>query len=246
MSVLAIVRPLPINAIGGSMPGVSRLLTPDPKEAAIGDGGSETIDIDLGASVQFDTIFLGYTSAADGEAVTVTYGAGSYTTNAAANLPAGATEMLTPRRHFIRVYDAPMTGRYIRLTGTFAAGYAIGVVAVGLAWRPTWGHEFGGGRTVDTTGSAERLFGGGFGIDEGVTAGGWNFTLGDLQPAELKKLYAIARDRGETKSLLIIEDPDQTGDLSDRCHWGLFRKIEAYERLNPLDTRWSLQIGDWA
>ncbi len=246
MSVLAIVRPLTLNNVAGSMPGAARLMTPDPKEAAIGDGGAETIDIDLGSVQSIDTIFLGYTSAAAGETVSFTYGPTGYTTTSGGTIPAGDTEMLSPKRHFVKVLSAPISARYIRISGTFAAGYAIGVVVVGLAFRPTWGHEFGSGRTVETTGTAERLFGGGFGIDDGVTAGGWQFTLGDLQPADLKKLYAIARDRGETKSILIIEDPDPTGDLSDRCHWGLFRKLEAYERLNPLDTRWSLQIGDWA
>lgn len=248
MAVVAIVRPLPISAIGGTFPNVSRLLTPDPKEAAITSGsGTATIDIDLGASVSFDTIFVGYTSAAAADVLTATYGTSAYTTTAwGSNIAAADSQLLTPIRHFYSKRASPVTARYIRLTGTFTAGYSIGMACVGLSFNPQYGHEYGGGRGVISTGTAERLFSGGFGIDEGTTAGMWQFTLGDLQPAEVRQLYAIARDRGETKSLLVVEDPDAGSDLAERCHWGIFRKIEAYERLDPANTRWSFTVEDWA
>lgn len=245
MAVAAIVRPLPISAIGGTFPNVSRLLTPDPKEAAItASSGIATIDIDLGSVQSIDTIFLGYTSGHSGEGVGLLYGTAAYDTTPGPLIPIGDSDLIAPRRHFLQVLPAPISARYIRLTKDYAANYAIGVVAVGLAFRPTWGHEYGSGRIIESTGTAERLFGGGFGIDEGVTAGGWQWTFGDLQEADRKALYAIARNLGETKTVLVIEDPAST-ELTDACHWGLFRKLEAYERLDPKNTRWSFQIGDW-
>lgn len=36
-----------------------------------------------------------------------------------------------------------------------------------------------------------------------------------------------------------------TPNYDDRIHWGLFEKLEAYERLNPLDTKWALSVTDW-
>lgn len=248
MSVLSIVRPYPISAIAGTADGAARLMTPDPKEAAIiVAAGSKTIDIDLGVARSIDTIFLGYTSAAAADVLTATYGTAGYTTTAwGSNIAAADSQLLTPIRHFYSKRASPVTARYIRLTGTFTAGYAIGMACVGLSFNPQYGHEYGGGRGVISTGTAERLFSGGFGIDEGTTAGMWQFTLGDLQPAEVRQLYAIARDRGETKSLLVVEDPDAGADLAERCHWGIFRKIEAYERLDPANTRWSFTVEDWA
>ena len=46
--------------------------------------------------------------------------------------------------------------------------------------------------------------------------------------------------------MLVVEDPDQTDGLTERVHWGLFRKLDTYERLDPQNTKWSLQIADWA
>lgn len=248
MSVLALIRPYPIAAVGGNMTGASRLITPDPKEAAISVGGTQTIDIDLGASRSIDTLFLGYLGPGTtvGDTFTVQYGVAAYDESTATGIMVAASDLLTPVKHAVRIYDAPFSARYIRLSKGMGAGSPIGVFAASLAIRPQYGHEFGAGRTVTDTGTAERLQGGGFGINPGAIVGGWRFTLGDLQPAELTAMWALMRDRGQTKSLLIIEDPDQAGSLSDRCHWGLMTKLEAYERIDPMNTRWNLEIGDWS
>lgn len=246
MKSMAIMRPTPISAIGGTFEGVARLLTPDPKEAAVTAGGAKTIDIDLGSAQAIDTLFLGYTNDSGAGSLAVTYGAGSYTTTALAAVPVAASNLFAPRRHFVSVLDAPIVARYIRLSATFPAGFSAGAIAVGHAFRPTWGYETGGGRFITDTGSATRLFGGGFGIDEGARVGGWKWTLGDLQNAEVDQLYAIAMDRGTTRTLLVVEDPDQTAGLCERTHWGLFQGLDAYERVDPLNTKWALTVGDWA
>lgn len=245
MSVIAIVRPLTISAIGGTFENVSRLLTPDPKEAAITAGGAKTIDIDLGAATLIDTLFLGYTNDPGTGTIAVSYGTSSYTTTALSAIPVAQADEINPRRHFLTVLAAPILARYIRLSATFAASYSIGTVAVGLAFRPAWGIEYGEGRFVEDASAVERLFSGAFGIDQGAITGGWGFTLGDLQPAEIKALFLLVKSRGISRTLLICEDPDQTAGLNERIHWGLLQKLSAYERLDPQNSKWQLTISDW-
>ena len=117
---------------------------------------------------------------------------------------------------------------------------------MGRSWQAEWGHEWGAGRFIEDTGTAERLFGGGFGIDEGVAAGGYQWTFGDLQPAETEALYQLVKERRTTRTVLVVEDPEQSPGLNERIHWGLFRKLEPFERADPLNTKWSLSVGDWA
>lgn len=247
MGKLAIVRPFPLNALGGTMPNVARLLTPDPKEAAIdAAGGARTIDIDLGLVRTFDTIFLGFLGSFN---FTLSYGSAGYAeVNLANTLRSDliAPELADPIRHAVAVLAAPVNGRYIRISGAFPAGFTIGVLAVGLSFQAFWGHEWGAGRPVEDTGTAERLIGGGFGINEGVRVGGYQWTFGDLTDAETRQLYTIARDRGTTRSVLVVEDVDQSVGLHERVHWGLLDRLEAYERTHPGNTRWNLRVRDWA
>lgn len=246
MSNLIIVKPLPMT-VGGTFPNVARVLTPDPKEAsiyAVTGGGS--IDIDLGSVVTVDTIFVGYVSGFAGASdLTITSGTASYTTTARGTVALAPSDIAGARRHYLAWFPVPFDARYIRIAGTFVAGFTVGNVVVGKAFIPTWGHEYGAGRPITDTSNVERLFGGGFGIDEGVTVGGYQWTLGDLQPDELRALYALARDRGTARSTLVVEDPDYTDGLNERIHWGLFGKLEPYNRVNPLDTTWSFSIADW-
>lgn len=247
MKRLAIVRPLPL-VIGGTVPGVANLLTPNPKEVAAPAAAGQTIDLDLGAALDFDTLFLGfsYGSTNATAAITVSYGAGAYNTNAlAGGLPIANSRLVDGFRHFVRVLDAPVNGRYIRLTVPAGIGPTAGVVAVGKSFQAFWGHEYGAGRFLEDTGSAERLLGGAFGINEGAIVGGYQWQFGDLTPDEREDLFALVKLLGQTKSVLVIEDVDATNDLGARTHWSLFARLEPYERLNPLDTRWAFKVMDW-
>jgi hypothetical protein len=227
---------------------VSRLLTPNPKESVVIGGAvaDANIDIDLGAVKSIDTLFLGYVS--PGMSLSMNYGVAGV---GEASVPGGtytlrASELFSPSYHLPVVLSAPISARYIRfLIATPAAGF-LGTIAAGLSFQATWGHEYGAGRPIEDTGSVERLKDGSFGIDEGVAVGGYQWTFGDLTDVEVQKLYAIARDRGQGKSVLVIEDPDQTDGLNERTHWGLFDKLEPYERLMPGASRYAFRIRDWA
>ena len=244
---LSITEPLRIATLGGSLANAARLLTPDPREATgvTTASATQTIDIDLGAATSIDTVFLGYANAsAYPAAIGMTYGVASYTETTAANIVV-APSIGFPFRHYFTQLAAPVTARYIRLSLPLPAGATFGVLAVGAAFMSQLGHEWGGGRFVTDTGSATRLQGGGFGIDEGVAAGGYQWTFGDLTADETQRLYLIQRNRRTTRTLLVVEDPEVSPGLNERIHWGLLGKLEAYERLDPINTKWSMTINDW-
>ena len=248
MGALTLVKPIAYVA-SGSMAGAERVATPDPKEAAVaGGGGARYIDLDFAQPATFDTIFVGYTNLpATGAGSLITVQAGNATpTDAWLGSFASAPGDGGGPQHIL-CGVAVQTSRYLRISQQdMPAGAVIGVVAVGLAWRPTWNMEWGSGRPIDDTSTVERLFGGGFGIDAGTVFTGLDWTFGDLLDVEVRQLYRIVRQLGKARSLLVIEDPDPTDGLNERLHWSLFAKLDKFERNAPENTRWAFSVTDWA
>lgn len=248
VGMITLLRPLTATVSASSgVTNPSRALTPDPKEAAFWSGGAGSITLDLGAATPVDTVFVGYTVPANMGVATSVDGS-SFTALPGATLRSDdiAPDLITPIYHAVAIASAPVSARYVRIDGTFTANSPVGVVAVGKAFVPTWGHEWGAGRPIEDTGSAERLIGGGFGIEEGVRAGGYQWTFGDLTDDEVRSLYAFFRDRGTTRSFLLIEDASRTAGLHERIHWGLAARVETYERLAANLNRYGVAIRDWA
>lgn len=252
MSVLAILRPLPVAAITASRgAGVARLLTPSPRETWVDSavGSLATIDIDLGAAVAIDTLFLGTTKATLATTWSVSSGVAGPTEVAWATPPALAVpaSIATRPTHGLAMLAAAIPARYVRVVVNQPVGapaMQAGVLAIGAALRPHWGHEWGGGRGISDLSTKTKLPDGGFGVGRGARRPTWQWTL-DLTSAEREALYAIAFDLGESAPLLVIEDPDRTPGLAERIHWGLFDRLEAYERRSSGSTRWSFRIEDW-
>lgn len=255
MSNILICPPTAIANVGASRgSGVANLLRPDPKEVwqdgAV--GSAATIDVDFGKVVAINTVFLGaiYRPAVDA-IWTITGG------------PAGYTDVTIKASGPLRVPDRPgrtspathafWTGadawvRYLRLSITQPAGndpISIGVLLAGLGWQPTYNQEWGAGRGVKDTGSVSRLPSGGFAVVEGARYATYKWTLGDLTDDETDYLHDLQMDRGESRRLLVVEDPDWTDGLRSRLHYGLLTGLRANERRNPAQTRWDMQIEDW-
>lgn len=246
---LVLASPLPVAAITASRGGgAARLLTADPREAFVDGfvGTPVTIRVDLGASVPVDLIFLGFTNAVAGT---------TWSARADVGLP---TERLlfaaTPlavlggaRVHGLAMLDA-VSVRTIDLTiqqPVGAAGFTAGVLTVAKAFQPTFGHEWGGGRGLLDLAPRTRHADGGFGIGDGIRKATWQATLGDLSDAELATMWALARAHGETRPLLVIEEPSRTTGLADRIHWCVFDRMEPYERRSKGRTRWGVRFEDW-
>ena len=244
MSVLAILKSHALAIAASTLTNPTRLLTPDPKETAfMTAAGTASIDIDLGAVKIVNAIFLNAVLGA--QSFTVTGGAAAYTTTAVADLVvAPKYSGLAPRKNLITFAD--QSWRYIRLTGALAPiNFSIGNLLVGDAFRPTWGHQYGGGRGVGDTGAASRLLSGGFGINPGARFKTWDFKLGDLTDAEIDELYDLALSVGETSPIMVCEDADITANLDARIHYGLFGKIDKFARLIPGATEWGFKVEEW-
>ena len=247
MSNHLIIRPLPFAVAATGLASASQLLSPEPKQVAVAIGGAATIALDLGAATAIDTVFIGYTNDSGAGSFAMSYGPATGFENAVAGATTALpTKLIGGRPHFLKVLAAPVTARFIGLTANLAAGFEIGVVALGKALRPALGPEFGHGKGVIDTGTATRRRDGGFAIDPGTRATSFQWTLGDLTDDVRDQLYAILQDRGETRSVLIVEGTEPSPALSERLHWSLMTRIEAYERRDPELTRWSLKTQDWA
>lgn len=247
MSNMIIFKPLPISEVVPQLAstGAANLLTPDPKEvwAATLGAGAYALYIDMGSAVTIDSLFVGGLNA----------GAFLYTFYKAADMAGGGLVALyTPAAPtaaspygFVRL-AAPTSSRYFRISiANFSVGPQAGVIALGLAFQPTHNREWGGGRLLIDTGSKERLLGGGFGIGEGVRKAAYQWTFGDLLDAEVEALWDLAKDRGETSPIVVVEDPADTAGLGNRIHYGLFDRFEPYTRQGAGRTRWALSMEEW-
>ncbi|MDZ7894978.1 MAG: hypothetical protein U5M50_08560 [Sphingobium sp.] len=255
MSNMIIVAPMDFVGIAvGRGSGGGNLVTPDPKEVWADSSAADaaSISIDLGSARSIDTIFLGHVYGATADAAWTIRGgiAANDEFTIAENAPlrvpdvAGRFESMS---HALR-FGAAITARYLRIWVAQGAGgppLMIGRAIVGKAFQPALNREWGSGRKIIDTGSATPLPSGGFGISEGVRKRSFAWTFGDLSEAEVDALEAVALECGETRTVLVVEDPAQTAGLRSRIHYGLFQKLTAFERRNPAQTRWEFTVEQW-
>lgn len=254
MSNMIIVSPMAATVTVSRGIGAANLSSPDPKEVWVdtGEAGGAGINIDLGVAKSIDTVCLAYCYGATADAAwtiqggVAAHGEFDIVSNAPLRVPdvAGRFE---PTGHALR-FGAAVTARYIRIWVAQGAGgpaLMVGRALVGKAFQPAFGREWGSGRRPIDTGSATPLPSGGFGISTGVRKRSFNWTFGDLSAAEVEQLEAVLLDCGETGPALVVEDPAWTAGLRSRMHYGLFQKLTAFERRNPVQTRWEFTFEEW-
>lgn len=233
--------------------GGENLLRPDPKEVWLDSavGTAATIDLDLGAATAIDTVFLGCIWNAHADASwTITGGVAGYAevvlkAAGALRVPERAGRR-SPFTHAFWHGDDALV-RYLRISITQPAGQpaiSVGALMVGQAFVPSYNQEWGAGRSVKDTSVVARLPSGSVATVEGARYGSYKFSLGDLTTDEADYLYELQLDRGESRRLLVVEDPDQTTGLRNRLHYGLLSGLRPFERRNPAQTRWEFQVDD--
>lgn len=255
MANILILAPAPIAAIAASRgDDVENLLTADPREvwADSAVGTAATIDIDLGAVRSIDTVALLHLTPAHADATwTITGGAASYTAStiaASAALRVPDVAGRSPSLSHALWHGEAVSVRYLRLSVTQPGGadaLTAGAVLVGTAFSPALNHEWGAGRRVLDTGTSTGLPDGGFATVEGVRKSSWSWTLGDLSDDELDQLHEVQLAVGETRVVLVVEDPAMTAGLRRRMHYGLLRQLRPYERLSKGRTKWEMLVEEW-
>lgn len=247
LAPLAIAAAPTIGGTAGAGTGAANLLSPDPKEVwAAGTAGTTTIDVDVGSARDVDSFFLGFTNAAAAATWSVqsATGPGLGLVDLVPTTGFRAADSAGPRHHgFVRI-AAPAATRYLRLTVTQPdAALQAGILLVGKGLSGPY--EFGSGRAPIDTGTKEMLIGGGFGIADGVVKAQLRWTFPDLSPADRRALWALVSDRGETRPVLVVEETGEGAGLNEELHYGLFDRLQAYERLSPGTTRWALSMTEW-
>lgn len=260
MARMILVKPLPIaSVVADAGSGAANLLTPSPKEVYVVPGGvasqTRVLTVDLGAVRRFDSVFLGFLTAwnTDFNLWSITAGVNGPVETVLLTEAAGTPAMARSRideplyRHAFHRTPAPILARYLRIViwPVTNAEATVGILSVGLATETTYNREWGGGRRIIDTGTVESLPDGGFATGDGAVKGGFRWTWGDLDDAEVDAIYAVGLDRGERRPIIVVEDPDPSTGLNERLHYGLFERFEPYERTAPGKTRWSLGVQQW-
>lgn len=248
--MIAIVRPEAIAAITASSNAgdATNMLSAPPREVwQSAAAAMHTIDIDLGAEMAIDTLFIGSTNAAATATLTVSRGTGmgaGLTAEGTQNLRLGAAE--GPRFHgvFTRAAGAP-AARYFRLAVALptAAPLEVGLVAAGLAFRRQVAYPTS--RVAIDTSNRTELLDGGFGVSEGITKAGYRFKFADLDTVARDQLWSLVSKRGTRKPVIVIEDDDDLPLADASVHYGLLDRFEPWERANALDTIWSMGMTEW-
>ncbi|PZQ20457.1 MAG: hypothetical protein DI569_15430 [Sphingopyxis macrogoltabida] len=256
MANILIVEPTPIAAIATSRgTGAANLLTGDPREIWLDSevGSVAVIDIDLGVERIIDTIFLGCLfGAADAATWWIKGGLAGYEDDTILDTSA----LRVPERDWRRRtmshalwFGPEQLLRYIRIGVEQPAGadpLAIGALIVGDGFVPKYNKEWGSGRAVKDMSTVTRLASGGVAVVEGGRYASYSWTLGDLSEEETDRLFELQLAVGESRPLLVVENPDRTAGLRNRIHYGTLTGLRSYDRRNAVQTSWQLAIDGWA
>ncbi len=247
MPGLLINKPISFVAAAAGWTGVANLDTKSPREICVAPGvGAQSIEVDLLVDQDIDCFFLGATNARADAVWTIQTIAGPGGAVTATHVNAQTMRLagnIRSRYHCLVRLAAPVAGRYFRITiNQPTTVFEIGRLVVSLAFD--WPYALGGGRAPVDTSRVVALPDGGFGVDEGVVKAMFQWRFLDLSPAALAKLWQIVEELGESRTLVVVEGPDYP-PLATSVHYGLFRRLEAFEREDPAQTKWAMTVEEW-
>lgn len=256
MANILIAAPTPIVSLAANRgTGVANLLTPDPREVWLDSAvGSEMfIELDFGIDVIIDTVFLGcLLSAHPGATWAMSGGLAAYDDWMIKDYgPLRVPDRNWARRamsHALWVGTEQLL-RYLRIAiiqPDGASPLSIGALIAGNRFQPRYNKEWGSGRGVKDTGTVTRLASGGIASVEGVRYATYSWTLGDLSEDEADRLFELQLDRGESRPVLVVEDPASTAGLRNRIRYGALTALRTFERRNAVQTSIQLSMEDWA
>ena len=227
----------------------ANLIENDPREVFKDTGvlSNYEIDIDFGLNTSWDSIYLINVSASANSTWSVSGGAEFISTT---YMPAQVLRMLSedgldtsgPARFYS---PNVIIGRRIRITISTVElpAHSIGRLVVGRSFKPSFPREFGAGRPPIDTGVRTRLENGGLAAASGHLLSGFKWVFGDLNRADLKRLWGMFRRLRTTEPLILDEDP--TENCAENVHYGTFIDLEMYDRQDTSKSRMAMSIEDW-
>lgn len=262
MSELLIIEPIDLAFGAGDGPrllsvsdgsGGANLVTYDPREIwrLVNPGQADFIDVDLGADMQFDTVYLGNTNAEPLSSLWAIR-TGTQAQGASVTIRMDGLQMVMPvedqrepRGPSLFISPNMITARYLRINvfkPTFPQ-LEIGNLIIGKAYRPFYNKERGAQRVPFDSGTRTRLSDGSLSTVSGRLISGFKWVFGDLSEAETKALWGIIRRRRTTEPVVLIEDADNLS--AESTHYCTLTDLQPYTRLDPRKTRWELSAEDW-
>ncbi|MBX9728365.1 MAG: hypothetical protein K2X31_05605 [Sphingopyxis sp.] len=248
MAGIAILWPLPIATVtvsSGSETGAF-LSTPSPREVWVsGHGSAHTIDLDLGASVAADLLYLGNTNLPVGTNLTLSRIEGA---DAIPEVAVPARLPLSTGNRCACVIQRPVgapSARYFRIQIACPAPTTVQVanVCIGPSFRHAY--AFSSGRQLIDTSRRADLLDGGFGVGAGVTKAAFKWRFVDLSHVAREDLWQRLRTYGVSVPIVVIESLEDGQPSEPSVHYGLFDRFEPWERANAVDTVWALSMVEW-
>ncbi len=250
MGGIAMFKGEQIIAMAGNNAALLPALAADsPREVWVNSAQiSFNLTFDFGATLLFDSFYLGSTNAVGGDTWTIY----SCTDLAGAGLVlrAAAAPIIMPgakgRFSCISLLAAPVSTRYLRLNITrpaAAAPFEIGAFCAGLRFEHAY--AWGAGRQPIDLSGVTQLIDGGFGIDEAAMKAAFKWKFIDLSDSEREQLWDFVIDRGARRPLVVVEDVYAAPLRASQLHYCKFTNLEAYERQDPASTVWALSAEEW-
>lgn len=225
-----------------------------------------TITLDLGADKSIDTFGMLYhwgrytsylslfsRSETEGPFISATDNIGALEwVSSHPVYPVPANSNGGPDVHSIYLRPTPVTARYLRFT-MFAPAYApgapgswsCGVAAVGKRWQPTVGHDWGAGRRLVDQSGVRVLQDGGRAIDKAAKVPEFRCSYSGLSNEEMRDLWALLTQVGNSEPVLFVEDPATTPGLVERIHYGTITSSDFYERAMTEKSRMEIRVTEW-
>lgn len=251
---LTIYEPFPVSASASSQGAENTSLlnafTNDPKEVYLQNSGTgRNLYIDLGSVQTVDTFHMGFSNAvlSQGRLYSCDNLAGA---NAVARSSAKVmrpADCKTIRASMTHQLTVPFASRYWYIQLNNLDGFALQIGRIDLchSFSADFDREWGSGRRPIDTGRSTALLGGGFGTQEGVRKAGYSWTFGDLTEAELETLWGIFLRRGTTQPVIVNEWEGAAVAANEKLHYGLFQRLDQFERREPNATKWGMELEEW-
>lgn len=243
------IRPAVLASSAGEA-SAQNMLTNDPKEVFVASANAaRNITFDFGAPVAIDSFYVGYTNATDASMTPYTCTAidGSGAVQQALAETIRAADCKTVRSGHLMRLAAPVVSRFfmISLSANAGAALQVGIIRLGYSFVAEWDREWGSGRRPIDTGRSTALLSGGFGVQDGARKGAYQWTFGDLTEAELEQLWGVFVRNGTTSPVIVNEWDGSAVGANEKLHYGLFQRLDPWERREPNATKWAMEVEEW-